>query len=221
MTVDLSDLGPLYHDYSVFGAKNKQELGPLKLNQLDKEPVLTKYILMALDGNPGASFVELFCADAFFAMLALKLGASSATGIDNNGDEHSYVTQEIANRLSLDGFYFLCSDVNDIHELDKVDVVANIGGLYHVPNPKEILNKSYEMAKKYLIVQSVVSIATDDPDYFVSPAPNWKWGNRYSRQSFDKMIKSFGWDIVESDFNQLKGNRKLHSRGSVYYLIKK
>lgn len=86
MTVSLVDLGPLYHNYSVFGADSVQRKGPLAFNQLDKVPILTRYISLALDAGTDMSFAELFCADAFFAMLALKLGASSSVGIDNNRD---------------------------------------------------------------------------------------------------------------------------------------
>jgi len=66
--------------------------------------------------------------------------------------------------------------VNKINELEQVDIVANLGGLYHVSNPKEIIEKSYNMAKKLLVIQSVVSMKNDDENYFESPAPGWTWG---------------------------------------------
>jgi hypothetical protein len=67
----------------------------------------------------------------------------------------------------------------------------------------------------------VVSLATDDADYFESPAPGWTWGNRFSRKSFDRMIRSLGYTIVDSHFNELEGNSRPEDRGSVYYLIQK
>lgn len=219
--IDLTDLGDLYHDFSIFGAKNKQKQGIFKLNQKSKAPILIAYIAWAIAKSPEATFAELFCADAYFAMFALHLGASSSIGIDNNRDGHSDKILKIASRLGLKNFKFILEDINKIDIMNKVDIVANIGGLYHVSNPQEILVKSYDMARKYLIVQSVVSMENNNPNYFVSPAPNWNRGCRFSKASFDKMIGSFGWKIIDRCFNELEGNRKLCSRGSVYYLIEK
>lgn len=112
-------------------------------------------------------------------------------------------------------------DVNEIHQLNPVDVVTNIGGLYHVANPAEILLNSYDLAKRFLFIQTVVSLANSDEDYFEAPAPGWTWGSRYSRESFNRLIGSFGWDVVDSHFNESEGNDRLEDRGSVYYLIRK
>jgi len=49
-------------------------------------------------------------------------------------------------------------DVNYIPSLPSVDIVANAGGLYHVPSPEEILRKSYAMARRFLIVQTVIGL---------------------------------------------------------------
>ena len=80
---------------------------------------------------------------------------------------------------------------------------------------------SYDMAKQYLIVQNVVSLANTDENYYEAPAPGWDWGNRYSRESFDRMIRSLGYDIEDSFFNHLEGNDRPEDMGSVYYLIRK
>ena len=50
--------------------------------------------------------------------------------------------------------------------MKNVDIVASTGGVYHIENPVDVLIKSYDLAKKYLIIQSVVSIANEDPYYF-------------------------------------------------------
>jgi hypothetical protein len=99
--------------------------------------------------------------------------------------------------------------------------VANIGGLYHVTNPVEILRKSYELARRYLIVQTVVSMASNAPDYFVTPAPGWQHGCRYGAQSFVNVVQAQGYRILDAQFNQLEGNPRMEDRGSVYMLIEK
>jgi hypothetical protein len=223
--VDLSDLGPLYHDYSFFGATGEQLPGHFGPNQRAKAPMLTAYIALALadvlEDTEEPSFAELFCADAYYAMVAGRLGATHVRGIDNNRDEHSETATEIARRLGIAGFELVEADVADMASFPPADVVANVGGLYHVADPEEVLRASYELATRYLIVQTVVSLANEDPDYFEAPAPGWDWGSRYNAVSFDTMVRDQGWNLLAWHRNELTGNDRREDRGSVYYLIAK
>jgi len=223
---DLYEFGELYHDFRMFGFKNKVLPGIYELNQKSKEPIINAYIQFAIAKTKEkveseVSFVELFAADCYYTMLAYHFGAAKVIGIDNNVSEHSVYTKQIAKKLNIENFEFILSDVNNIDTFDKVDIVANLGGLYHVSNPKEIIEKSYHMAKKFLIIQTVVSMANDEEDYFEAPAPGWDWGCRFNKLSFDKLMKNLGYDIVDQHFNELEGNERLEDRGSVYYLIRK
>ena len=221
----LDDLGPLYHSYRLLGAQNKQ-LEQFRINQLCKETILLGYIAVAIGKTrqqyfDTPSFCELFCADGYYTMLAHWLGANPAVGVDNNRDGWSDRMLEIARRLNLSGVRFEQRDVQTITECDAYDVVANIGGLYHIENPVEVLRKSYNLARRYLIVQTVVTGANNDPDYFVSPAPGLSFGSRYSPQSFVNMVKSEGYRILDAEFNHLAGNPDVEDQGSVYMLIQK
>ncbi|MBA4142212.1 MAG: methyltransferase domain-containing protein [Nitrosospira sp.] len=184
------------------------------------------YVLLALakckkDMNTPVSFAELFCADGYYAMAARHLGVAKSLGIDNNRDGHFTKAKLIAERLGLDNCTFVQMDVNDIENIEPLDIVANIGGLYHVENPESILEKSYALARQFLIVQTVVSLASEADDYYRSPAPGWTWGNRFSRNSFEKLIAKKGWNIIDKHFNILEGNERLEDMGSIYYLIQK
>jgi len=218
------DLGNLYHEYSFFGVQNNQGKGFYELNQKCKFPTISAYIHLAISKcrknlKDSVTFTELFCADAYYAMLALKFGVDKSYGVDCNASFG--ISTEIAKRLKFDNYQFLCMTMDKMDTLEKTDIVANVGGLYHVSNPKEILENSYNLAKKYLVIQSVVSMSNSDENYFETPAPGWTWGGRYNKYSFDKMIRSFGWKILDSHFNELEGNGRLEDRGSVYYLIEK
>jgi hypothetical protein len=222
----LTQLGPLYHSYRLFGVPNQQLPGIYAPNQACKEPILLAYMQFAIAKCrtvrcTSVSFAELFCADGYYAMAARHFGATDALGIDNDRDGHFENAERIAAILGIDRIAFLKMDVNDIPSLSPVDIVANVGGLYHVPNPEEVLRTSYAMARRFLIVQTVVSMATDDARYYASPAPGWTWGNRFSRASFDALIDGTGWTVVDRHFNELEGNDRLEDRGSVYYLIRK
>jgi len=216
----LADLGPLYHSYVFFGIKNEQIPGIFEPNQKAKAPILTAYIAYAVAKTESSTFMELFCADGYYAMVAKRLGATKSYGIDNNKDGFFTVASEIAKRLGIE-VEFILANVEKLRDLPEVDIIANVGGLYHVNNPNEILYLSYQQARKFLIVQSVVSLATKSESYFESPCPGWTWGCRFSRESFDKMIRELKWNVIDSHFNELTGNERLEDRGSVYYLVGK
>ena len=169
-------------------------------NQRCKEPIIIAYIAMALaksrkEITDKVSFIELFCADAYYAMIAKRLNADKVAALDSG--KHKWF-KHTPNRLKEMGFdkdiELKRMDVNEIDKLERYDIVANIGGLYHVKNPKEILQKSYDMAKKFLIVQSVVKM-------------NFHPG----------LVTDMGWNIIDSHKNVLK----FASLDSYYYLIKK
>ena len=219
------NLGPIYHNFENLGVKTIQIEGIYPLNQTSKETVIMSYILHAIakikaeDISP-ISFAEFFCADGFFCMFAKKFGADFVKGFDNDKDGHFDTAIQIRDYLKLKDVDFEKTDINQIDSNRKFSIVANLGGLYHVSNPEEILKKSYKMSKNYLIVQNVVSLANNATDYFETPAPGWTWGSRFSRESFDIMIKNQGWNIIDQTFNILKGNERPEDKGSVYYLIK-
>lgn len=223
---DLFELGPLYHSYRIFGANNEQLGGIFPNNQMSKETIIFAYIMFALAKcrekiSTPVTFAELFCADGYYAIAARKFGASKTIGIDNNRDGYLCQGEKIVIGLGLDGIQFIEMDVNDIDQMEPVDIVANVGGLYHVDNPEAILDKSYNFARRFLIVQTVVSLVNDDEAYYESPAPGWTWGNRFSRRSFENLIIRKGWHIIDRHFNELEGNDRLEDRGSAYFLIEK
>jgi hypothetical protein len=225
MLKDLDDLGGLYHDFSILGARNRQLPGIYGPNQRCKAPIINAYIQLAIAKSKkkmddDVTFSELFCADGYYAMVARFFGATKCYGIDNNKDGFLPKAKLIAKRLGITNIEFIQEDVNNMDHLDRTDVVANLGGLYHVSNPREILMKSYALSKKFLIVQTVVSMWNEVADYFETPAPGWTWGSRFNRLSFNNLITDLGYDVIDKNFNELEGNERLEDRGSLYYLIK-
>lgn len=224
--IDLTDLGDLYHDYSLFNAKNRQLPGVYPPNQLAKSPIILAYIQLALakcKSRPAdpVSFTELFCADGYYAMAARHLGATHSIGIDNDRDGHLTRAPLIARRLGLTSVDFRKADVDDLPNFERTDIVANLGGLYHVSDPKKVLEQSYALAKRYLIVQTVYSLATDDPNYFETPAPGWQWGCRFSHAWLTARINSLGARVIDHHANVLEANPRPEDRGSAYFLLEK
>lgn len=216
---------PGYHDFSWLGCPTPQIPGIFKPNQDAKAPVLCAYILLALARARAATggattFAELFCADGFYAMFAARFGAARAWGYDSDRDGHLASALRMRARLGIDNVDFVRCRVEDLGA-ERFDIVANVGGLYHVDDPRAVLEASWNMARRYLIVQNVVSMANDEPDYFERPAPGLDWGNRFSRRSFDRLVRGLGGMVVLADFNTLDANPRIEDRGSMYYLIEK
>jgi len=59
-----------------------------------------------------------------------------------------------------------------------------------VEDPVRVLRHSWELSSGFLIVQSAVSMANDDPAYFETPAHGWDWGSRFNRRSFQRPATS-------------------------------
>lgn len=189
-------------------------------------PIITAYIALALAKcrktiNDRVSFAELFCADGYYAMLARHLGATESHGYDNCKTSFFKMADKTRKRLGLTNVFFHKEDILNINKKDSIDIVANVGGLYHVSDPIKAIDISYDFCKKYLIIQTVVSMENTASDYFEAPAPHWTWGCRFSRAWLDKVISEKGYDVIDTYFNELEGNSKPVSRGSVYYLIRK
>ena len=174
-----------YHDFSWLGLATGHQSAKFAANQDAKARVICAYLLLAMAkcrdaGDQEVSVAELFCADGFYAMFARRFGADRAVGYDNDRD--GYLANAIALRdaMRMDGVEFVKADVEEIPDDARFSIVANVGGIYHTSDPHAVIEKSYAIARRFLIIQNVVSMASTADDYLAKPAPGWTWGNRLS-----------------------------------------
>lgn len=220
-----------YHDFSVLGLKTYQHQSVgYKLHQEIKQKVIFDYINKAIKlckiNNPSPiSAVELFCADGYFLNYSVINGVDQAVGIDleeESGeseqrrsvlDQARLATKLLGNTERIN-FY-----KQDVFLLDKnFDIGICVGGLYHITEPKKLLELLSNKINKYLVVQSVVSLADEDENYFESPAPGWAWGCRFSHKYLLKMLEQTGWVVLEKFRNELLNNTSSSDKGSSYCL---
>ena len=212
-----------YHDFGVLGLSLPQKGGIYALNQRAKSPVIIGYLLYSLgktlQNDTQATVAELFCADAYYSFIAARFGAHRCDAFDNNRDNHLQEAYAIKSILADETVHIHQTDILEIEKSFHSSIVVNTGGLYHVENPLEVLERSHAMASRYLIVQTVTSLACENINYFETPAPGWQHGCRFSHAWIENEIRKRRYCIIDSERNILTGNARSEDRGSSYFLI--
>jgi 2-polyprenyl-3-methyl-5-hydroxy-6-metoxy-1,4-benzoquinol methylase len=197
-----------------------------RINQQHKETVLIPWIEEVLGILKRQSLrepqgLDLFCADGYYScLIASRNRLARVTGVDLD-KQHIKRARAAARVLGFDRLRFIVADVWEfLRQGGGYDLTLCTGGLYHLESPRDLLELLRPVVKSYLIVQSVVTLATADSDFFVTPAPGWKHGSRFTHMRLANWLQETGWEIVKETRNELTGNRRLHDRGSSYFLCR-
>jgi hypothetical protein len=214
-----------YHDFSVLGLNLPPAEDFYRQNQLVKEPLILGYMLYAMgklrarDVKP-VTVCELFCADAYYSFVARRFGADRCDAFDSDRDGFLAQARFVAKLLNEEknvGVHKV--DMFDMPSDYRASVVLNAGGLYHVADPLRAIEMSYAMAEHYLIIQTVVTLTTEDENYFEAPAPGWTWGSRFSFAYLQKALLKRGYKILDSQRNIFPANDRPEDRGNAFFLI--
>lgn len=192
------------------------------INQHHKEEVLVPYLTRCLhDLRDEPDCLELFCADGYYGCLMKSLSSGArVTGIDRNPNDIRRA-QAAARVLGFENMTFIETDVYDyLLTAPSFDLVMCTGGLYHLADPRHLLELLHPLTKVNLVVQSVVSLETESPDFFVTPAPGWRHGSRFSHGMLERWLIETGWEIVEQARNELTGNDRALDRGASYFVCR-
>lgn len=190
------------------------------VNQAVKDGRLMAYMgcaLATVEHRP--SCLDLFCADGYYScrLKALRPDAE-VTGVDRD-PTHVLRAETVARKLGLSA-RFVRDDV--LSFLERVptayDLVLCAGGLYHVPDPTRLLAAIKRVARGFAVLQSVVTLETEDPSYFVRPAKGWQHGCRFTHGWMRARLHDLGWRIIEEARAELPGNVRQHDRGSSFFL---
>ena len=218
---EIYDLRPWYHDFKKLGVSTNFHpkkkfffFGPQVPQirrsvhqQPRKESVIEPYIKNALEKIEEKSnlrILDLFCADGYYGFLTQKLCPNaSLVGVDLN-EEDLHRCKVIASHLKLGEAKFVKDDVyHFIENSEPFDLVLCFGGLYHIPNPKQLLEGLKLIIKHYLVVQTAITVEHDDPDYFEVPNPDFKtWGCWFTHSRFIRWVEEVGYEILESTWNK-------------------
>lgn len=220
-----------YHDFSRLGVKTRQIPSRLyTLNQIAKQDELFRLIDNAISmcsrrESTEITAVELFCADGFYSNYLASKGVTNILGVDLDADsveKRSGILRQARLITKLldnsDKISFRKANVFDV--AGSYDICICAGGLYHLTNPQELLENLVGQVKTALVLQTVVSLEFEDPDYFVTPAPGLTWGCRFSFKYLETMLHASGWEIVEQSRNELPGCLRACDRGSAFMMCR-
>lgn len=189
-------------------------------NQSCKEQVLIPYLTRSLKSlEAGLSCLDLFCADGYYScVMADMCPEAQITGVDLAAMEIKRA-KTIARLLGFENIEFVVADVwTFVQEPRQYDFILCAGGLYHIEEPRRLLELLRPITTRRLVIQSVVTLETEAPDYFVTPAPGAQHGSRFTHAALERWLTETGWKIVDQARNELVGNRLQRDRGSSYFV---
>ena len=196
---------------------------PHLLNQPVKERHLLGLVARALSTlGPLPACLELFSADGYYSCRLKTLSPHARiTGVELD-PEQIRRAETIVRRLGFDEVGFRQEDAWTFLERSReaYDLVLCAGGLYHLSDPGRLLQAVTRVARGCLVVQSVVTLETEDAGYFVQPAKGWQHGCRFTHGWLRARLEALGWRILEEARAELPGNRRPHDRGSSFYLCR-
>ncbi len=192
-----------------------------RLSQEDKESVLFEMLKRAKDEfqNHGGlnlpTMVDLFCADAFYSICALKMDlVAHSVGVDleqlsGEGGIRMGLLQQAATIRQLTGLDQRLDLVNgDVMSYQgEYDLCLCAGGLYHINNPATLIARISTLTRKLLIIQTVIpSNVIESEPFFVTPAPHWSWGSRFNRKWLESELAKYGWTMLDADVRPMRAN---------------
>lgn len=192
-----------------------------RVNQAVKEDWLVPRIAHCLaEFERAPSCLDLFCADGYYScLMAHTRPDARVVGIDLDPEETKRAAAA-ARVLGFDTLRFVTADAHSYLASgdEAFDLVFCSGGLYHLADPRGLLESIRRRTRGFLVLQSVVTLETEAANYFVAPAPGWRHGCRFTHARLEAWLEELGWRIVEGDRGELPGNHRLRDRGSSYFV---
>jgi SAM-dependent methyltransferase len=109
------------------------------------------------DHLSSATVLDIGCNAGFFSMDIAGRGAAHVDGVDLRAQNIKQATW-VAGHYGMSNVEFHVSDVSEFALDRQFDVVLNLGVLYHVVDPFDLLRRTYELCRHFAIVDSVCCV---------------------------------------------------------------
>jgi 2-polyprenyl-3-methyl-5-hydroxy-6-metoxy-1,4-benzoquinol methylase len=101
------------------------------------------------------SVLDIGCNLGFFSLDLADRGVGHVQGIDLRPPNVARA-QFLAEHFGVDNVEFAVRDVDTLGSAEQWDVVLNLGVLYHVVNPLQFIRQTYELCRRFAIIDTVV-----------------------------------------------------------------
>lgn len=105
-------------------------------------------------GVKGRRVLDIACNWGGFAIEARLRGASQATGFDIR-DGNVQKAKLLLQHYGLDGVSFQQSDLYEFEAEEPFDVVLNLGLMYHITQPVEMMKKTFDLTRDVAVIDTV------------------------------------------------------------------
>jgi tRNA (mo5U34)-methyltransferase len=98
--------------------------------------------------------LDIGCSAGFFSLDMAARGAEHVDGFDlrqSQIDKAWFLREHYA----IDNAEFTAVDVDELQPGRQWDVVLNLGLLYHVTNPLQLIRRTYELSRKFAIIDTI------------------------------------------------------------------
>jgi tRNA (mo5U34)-methyltransferase len=99
--------------------------------------------------------LDIGCNNGFFSLDLADRGVGHVQGIDLRMSNIARALF-LRDHYGLDDVEFAARDADDLGTRDQWDVVLNLGVLYHVANPLQFIRQTYELCRRFAIIDTVV-----------------------------------------------------------------
>lgn len=154
------ELGPwlvpfsLRHDVSTIWRNTPQGLQNID-GYLFRRELITGTAAELLGDELGASSVlDLGCSAGFFSLDIATRGAAHVDGVDIRAASIARA-RFVAEHYGVENVTFQVSDADEFVTEHTWDVVLNLGLLYHVVNPLQLLRQTYELCRKFAVIDTI------------------------------------------------------------------
>jgi 2-polyprenyl-3-methyl-5-hydroxy-6-metoxy-1,4-benzoquinol methylase len=99
--------------------------------------------------------LDIGCNDGFFSLDIAHRGVKHVDGFDLR-PENIAKARFLADHYGIENVDFSVSDADDFVRKEQWDVVLNLGVLYHVVNPLQFIRQTYELCRRFAIIDTIV-----------------------------------------------------------------
>jgi SAM-dependent methyltransferase len=102
-----------------------------------------------------STVLDIGCNSGFFSLDLAARGAKHVDGVDLR-EANIERARFVAEHFGIENTEFRVSDADEIASGRQWDVVLNLGLLYHVVNPLQLIQQTFDLCSKFAIIDTVV-----------------------------------------------------------------